>query len=186
MAIDLPREIKRDLALTVSRLAEAGADVKWVEEENFHLTLKFLGEVESAQLPELRVALSRASSDFPPFAFRLGELGAFPSLRRPRVIWAGVKAPTLLPELARRVEGEMTALGFPREERSFSPHLTLGRVRSPAGLTSLARLLETTSPPEGEVRVEEVVLFSSLLSREGPTYTSLARIPLAPPAPRQP
>lgn len=179
VALELPVGVRRALGELVRRLASSGADVKWVGEENFHLTLKFLGEVEPARLPELGEALSRVAGETAPFRFTAAGTGAFPSVRRPRVIWVGVdRGRDELRELAGRVDGALAELGFPREDRPFTAHLTVGRVRSPRGGEALVELLSSTAFPEREVAVEEMVLFQSVLGRGGPVYTALGRYPL--------
>lgn len=167
------------MAELVRHLARSQADVKWVEEENFHLTLKFLGEVDPGRLGEVAGALRSAVREVPAFRFQATGTGAFPSPRRARVIWVGVgEGTSQLRHLAARVDAELARLGFPPEERPFTPHLTLGRVRSPRGLDELARLLEGARFPALEVTVDGIVLFQSVLGRAGPLYTALNRFPL--------
>lgn len=179
VALELPGDVRRALAALVERLASTGADVKWVEEENFHLTLKFLGEVEPVRLAPLGEALSRAAAQMAPFRFTAAGTGAFPSARRPRVIWVGVEeGKEELRDLAGRMDRALADLGFPPEERPFSAHLTLGRVRSPKGMEELVRALGAATFEGREVAVREVVLFQSVLGRAGPVYTPLGRYPL--------
>ncbi|MDI6893228.1 MAG: RNA 2',3'-cyclic phosphodiesterase [Bacillota bacterium] len=176
VAVELPPSLRRALGELVRHLAESRADVKWVEEENFHLTLKFLGEVDPARLAELAEALARAAGEMKPFTFEAAGTGAFPSPGRARVVWVGVgRGAGELGRLAAAVDSQLADLGFAPESRPFSPHLTVGRVRSPRGATDLARALEQASFPAREVAVEEIVLFQSALGRSGPVYTPLGR-----------
>jgi len=176
VAVELPASVRRALGELARDLARCRADVKWVEEENFHLTLKFLGEVDQARLPEVQEALARAARGAKPFSFEATGTGAFPSPGRPRVIWVGVgRGAEELGSLAARVDAELARVGFAAEARPFSPHLTLGRVRSPRGVGDLVRALEQACFPAREVPVGEIVLFQSVLGRAGPVYTPVAR-----------
>ncbi|MEW6546616.1 MAG: RNA 2',3'-cyclic phosphodiesterase [Bacillota bacterium] len=179
VAVELPASVRQALGELVRYLGSSRADVKWVEEENFHLTLKFLGEVDASRLPHLGEALGRAARGVAPFDFQATGTGAFPSRRRPKVIWVGVgRGAAELGHLAGRVDAELAHLGFPRENRPFSPHLTVGRVRSPHRLDDLVRMLEQASFATRDVAVNEIVLFQSVLGRGGPVYTPLAHFPL--------
>jgi 2'-5' RNA ligase len=180
VAVELPTSVRRALGELVRDLARCGADVKWVEEENFHITLKFLGEVDPARLPEVQAALVRATRGAKPFSFEAAGTGAFPSPARPRVLWVGVgRGAEELGSLAARVDGELARVGFAPEARAFSPHLTIGRVRSPRGMSDLVDAMERACFPAREVLVEEIVLFRSTLGRAGPVYTPVARYRLS-------
>jgi 2'-5' RNA ligase len=149
VAIELDEPSRAALAALAGRLGAGGDPVAWVPPANFHLTLKFLGEAPAERLPEIEAACGRAAAPAQPFEILLRGAGAFPSPRRPRVIWAGVEAPPAdlapparspseppplprgLIDLAARVEAEIAPLGFPTEKRPFSAHVTIGRVREP-------------------------------------------------------
>lgn len=180
VAVELPASVRRALGELVRDLERSRADVKWVEEENFHLTLKFLGEVDEARLPEVKEALARVARGAKPFSFEAAGTGAFPSPGRPRVLWVGVgRGAEELGSLAARVDAELARVGFPPEGRPFSPHLTLGRVRSHRGMSDLAGALARACFPAREVPVEEIVLFQSILGRGGPVYTPVGRYRLS-------
>ena len=172
----------REMAAELSReLASAGADVKWVDAENMHLTLKFLGEVDSREVHEVCRAVESAAASQAPFRLDLCGAGAFPTIHRPRTLWLGCgPGSEPLAALAERIEAELHKLGYPREGRRFHPHLTLGRIRrGKAGLARLAELLAEHADFEaGRSRVDEVVVFSSQLDRGGPTYNPLGRAKL--------
>ena len=150
---------------------------------NLHLTLKFLGAVPEERIQAIVAALARSGSELRPFDARFRGLGAFPSTSRPRVIWAGVLdgAPEMI-ELARRVDAALAALGFAREERPFSPHVTLGRMRRPGRDPTLTEALAGGSTREfGRMRVPGAFLMRSELSPRGARYTELAEMPLGGP-----
>lgn len=155
-------------------------DVAWVGRDNFHLTLKFLGGVEPARLEAVVPALTRAAAGCPAFDLAVGGLGAFPSPTRPRVLWIGIdEGATESARLAARADDALAALGFERESRPFSPHVTLGRVREPRRQPGLAAALG--GGIVGRQRVERLSLMRSDLSPRGARYTELAAIPLTAP-----
>jgi len=180
VAVDLPEGLRREAAALQARFRSAGADVKWVEPENLHLTLKFLGSIEETQVSPLTERLKAAAGSLSSFTLRLEGIGAFPRTTDPRVIWVGVsEGKEKLAELASAVEQTCAELGFPKEERPFSPHLTIGRIRSrdhPAGLIKKLQVAEFCG--ETPAPVNQVILYQSTLSPQGPLYTPLAQIPL--------
>src|SRR5687768_14481435 len=136
-----PETCERALDL-VERLRPAAADFKWEKRENLHITLKFLGEVAPEQVDEVCRAITEAAADRAPFEFELFGAGVFPDLKRPSILWLGVREGSeQVEKLFRAIQRGATALGFPREDRKFSPHLTLGRLkrtaRPPRGLGEL-------------------------------------------------
>ena len=183
VAVELDDPARRDVGGVIERLRATGADVKWVAPGNLHLTLKFLGAVPAGDVPKVVEALHSALGDGgppAPFAFRLSGVGAFPSAASPRVVWVGVtQGQEPLVALAARVEAALEPLGFPRESRPFSPHLTVGRCRSPKNGATLGESIVSLRAYEGPpVAVGRVVLFSSDLRPTGPVYTPLATFSL--------
>lgn len=186
VAIPLGEELHRELDRLLRRLqadAPPGA-VKWVPAANIHLTLKFLGDIPPEQVEPILAALRKEVTELAPFSFFIEGFGCFPGLRRPRVLWAGVQERTgQLQALQARVERALNPLGFPPEDRAFSPHLTLGRVRDgvrPAELREISQLIERTQVGQlGEQMVQRVVLFRSDLRPAGPIYTPLGEVPLS-------
>jgi 2'-5' RNA ligase len=179
IAIPLPSSLHRPIQALTGRLRRSGADVKWVEEGNYHVTLRFLGEVAPAELTVLSKALQSLTSS-KSFPAQLGEVGAFPSQRSPRVIWVGFqKGGPEMGEIAHVLEEELRQRGFPPETRPFHAHLTLGRQRTPHNLDPLVNLL-VKEPPlvEPAYAVREIVLFSSSLTPQGPIYQQLESVKL--------
>jgi len=179
IAIDLTPEILQKLEQLSTRLRSEldEGQVRWVPVNNIHLTLKFLGNVSLANLEVLTKILKAECYSHPPFEVSVGELGAFPSIRRPRVIKVNVQAPAALASLQRGIENETTRLGYDREERPFSPHLTLGRVSRNASageVRQVSGLLERYEAGFlGAMRVASVHLYQSDLSSAGASYTKL-------------
>ena len=175
----LPEDIRQRLAVAVERLRPHAADVAWVAPTNFHVTLKFLGQVDEARVPALTEALQPAAAERPAFNIAVRGLGAFPSATRPRVLWAGLDDATGgMTALAERVDACCGRLGFPAEARAFAAHVTLGRVREARRQPALADVL-TRATDFGRVRVERVSLMRSELSPRGARYSALFEAPLA-------
>ncbi len=166
------------LSRAQERLRRSGADVKWVETRNLHLTLKFLGNVEPERLPAVEGVLHSIAAGTPRMTGRIHGLGAFPNARAPRVIWAGMSfQPDAASTVAARLESELALLGFAPEDRPFASHVTLGRTRSARGRASLVEELgKLVDSDFGSQSVTRLILFQSLLSSAGPTYTPLAEI----------
>jgi 2'-5' RNA ligase len=174
---------------TRAALATAAAELKrhtealpvsWVAPENFHVTVKFLGHVDDARVQRVIEALHTAARGHAPFDLEVRGLGAFPSTTRARVLWAGLTCGTAaLGTLAASVEDALAPLGFAREDRPFSPHITLARVREPRRAPELAEALSVASGRRfGRVAVPEIALMRSDLSPRGARYTTLASISL--------
>jgi 2'-5' RNA ligase len=183
IALDLPAILRGELQAVSLRLQRslAGAPLRWVAPESMHLTLQFLGDIDQAQMNEIELRLRGLTTGFTAFNVRLAELGVFPNLRRPRILWAGLQAPASLAELQRAVEAEMVELGFAPEDRPFTPHLTLARAHrdaQPAQLASLATELKAEQLAPLAAWLDELVVFRSQLNRGGAVYNPLVRIQL--------
>jgi 2'-5' RNA ligase len=168
VAVFPPQEVREE-ALKIARLLPSKDRIRWSKPENVHLTLKFLGDVEDEKLDELCTVLENLCAGHPPFNAYLASLGAFPSARRARILWAGIsKGSKQLRSLAANVDAALSPLGFERETRSYEPHLTLGRVRGRP--TSLDISKEASGRPFEVSRIE---LVESMLAGKGPTYRTV-------------
>jgi 2'-5' RNA ligase len=175
-AIEIPAEVRAGLAAVVERLRPRAPEVRWVRPEGIHLTLRFLGEVGEARLGEIVAAARRVGSGGP-LRLRTGGLGSFPDRGRPRVVWVGVEERgAALRRLREDLEAALGRIGFPPEERGWSPHLTLGRVR-PGGDPRPA-LAAASAPEAREFEAREFVLMESCLDPAGARYERRAAFPL--------
>lgn len=172
--------MRKRIAEEAARLAAVASGVAWVAPENFHVTLKFLGAVEEARLADVTSAVSATAAAAAPFEVAVRGLGAFPAATRARVLWAGTDDPAgRLRGLASAVDEALGALGFPREDRPFAGHVTLGRVREPSRRPALADALAAAAArPFGPVAVSHASIMRSDLSPRGARYTQLAACPL--------
>lgn len=162
------QSLKRDEGWRATR-------VGWVRRENLHITLKFLGEVAPELVEDLRLAAEVVSEGIEPFKLELDRLGAFPSPERPRVIWAGSSAPPEeILQLYERLEGELHSLGFPREGRPYTPHVTLGRVKG-RGRVTIGWLGEA-EPFHFTAEATGITLMESRLTPGGALYRPAFRV----------
>ncbi|MBI3021456.1 MAG: RNA 2',3'-cyclic phosphodiesterase [Candidatus Omnitrophica bacterium] len=181
IGIPLPPDVRSSLSRLQRELAASGADVKWVRPAQVHVTLKFLGEISEGERHAIEALVARVAASETPFAIRLNAFGAFPSLTAPRVVWVGVgEGGEAVARLTEAIEREGVAIPLRKEERAFSPHITLGRVRSPRGRQALVAALRDArwDPPPPPWRVSSVTLYQSVLRPEGPQHTVLAEFPL--------
>jgi 2'-5' RNA ligase len=174
VAVEIPETVKAQVDALEAQLKKTRADITWVQPKNMHVTLKFLGDLPSERLGAIREGVQEAVAALACFQMRLAHLGAFPNLDRPRVFWIDVQeGRTDLIHLQRRVEDALCARQFVREERPFSPHLTIGRVRSPRGLHALADQVHQTDFQSPPFSVQRVAVVRSELHPGGPVYTVL-------------
>jgi len=180
IAAPIPDEIRKKLKDIQAELRkhETGA-VRWVNPEGIHLTFHFLGEIEESGVTGLGEMLKEAGSACRSFSYRVRGLGAFPNLSRPRVFWAGLETGSEAEKLHELLKAGLVRLRYPVESRAFSPHLTLGRVKSPSGLAAVIGQVEKLKETElGEFETREVILFKSELRPGGALYTPLVTQPL--------
>ncbi len=183
IAVEFDAAIRERLAEVATRLRAASSGVKWVSPEQMHLTLKFLGEIEESAVDEVAVVMAEAASGIAPFEVRVAGVGAFPPHGAPRVVWAGLDdAANHLKRLHVRLDSGVAELGVERESRPFAAHLTLGRVKDPRASQGVRAAIEREAAADlGVQKVEELVLFQSVLSPKGPMYTGLRRQRLSAP-----
>lgn len=179
VAVPLPLDVKNQLGKLIDDWRKNGDKVGWVKKENLHLTLKFLGETSLDQVEPLKKGLAENLQGETAFGFSLSGAGAFPNLNRARVLWIGITGgKDKLAALAEKVEAATGPLGFPDEERGFSAHLTLGRVKDSRLSEGLLGKLRACTFEAKNVIVYEVVLFQSELAPGGSIYTPLERFEL--------
>ena len=178
IAIELDGTIKKVIKDIQSNLKKSGADVKWVALDNIHLTLKFLGNVESRKIPIITKAIWQIAIQMYPFAITINSLGGFPSLNNPRIIWIGIdEGRSDLIELSRYSEEKLGCLGFKSEIRSFKPHITIGRVRSELNRHYLSKEIKNFKfPGILSQAVNSITLFKSTLTQKEPIHEVLSRI----------
>jgi 2'-5' RNA ligase len=174
VALPLPHEVERRLATIIADLSKRSREVKWVRAESVHLTVKFLGDTDEKLIYRIGAALDAIAAESQPMVSVIDRLGGFPSLKRPRVIWAGGGEP-LDPavRLAGRGDAVTAEFGFDRETRPFKAHLTLGRVREGRRVDDLARYIESYRVEPCEMRLDRLVLIKSILTPQGAIYQRL-------------
>ncbi|HSB12352.1 MAG TPA: RNA 2',3'-cyclic phosphodiesterase [Blastocatellia bacterium] len=175
ICIEIPDSIKRRIGRLQEALRQIEAQISWTKPSNIHLTLKFLGGVEASRIERVGEAVKRAANGIGPFEVEVGGAGCFPSPRSPRVLWVGVpNVAEQLQKLSSRIEDELAREGFPREKRKFSPHLTIGRVRTPGKGASVAEQLISRGFESGSFTATEVIVMRSDLKPTGSIYTPQA------------
>jgi 2'-5' RNA ligase len=180
VSVDLPDDLAEPLAAVQSELGDSPG-LKPTDPTQAHLTLKFLGDVDEAQVPDLEEALETAvdAAGVEPFTATFGGLGVFPSLDYISVVWVGVReGGDEFTRLHEAVERETTALGFEPEDHEFTPHVTLARLSDARPKERVQRVVGEQDPTVGEMRVREVRLTESTLDREGSTYSTVSRVAL--------
>jgi RNA 2',3'-cyclic 3'-phosphodiesterase len=179
IAADLDTRVIEKICAAVDALKPRIPAIRWLPKANLHLTIKFLGDVEEAQIAPIGTALRDELKLFPVCTISAKGLGVFPDLRRPKILWVGL-AGNRLAELATKVESSLQPLGFAPEKRSFTPHLTIGRWRqADRPPKTLGQEIEDWRNFEfGACAVHEISLFQSVLKPEGATYYPLATVPL--------
>ena len=183
VAIPLPEPIKDELKRLIRWFIDARiTGVRWIPTENIHLTLKFLGQASKSDLETFLNRLTTTAQNHHSFDIAISRIGAFPNIRRARVVWAGLQAPPELIRLQKEIDVQSATIGCLPEERSFLPHLTFGRVDkniSPTELTLLAAALNKIPGHEiGRFQVKQFVLYRSDLRPSGAVYTHLAQFDL--------
>jgi len=184
IAIELPDELKERLASLLAKLQTAKHPyVKWVAPGGIHLTLKFLGNIYPDQVPGITEAINSAARGVSPFQLKLGGMGAFPNVERPRVIWVSLTGEVKRVKLLQQdIDAALSHFGFDRERRPFTPHLTLGRLKdraTPGDRGRIGKLVAATNAGSGPaMTVTEVSLMRSTLKPSGAEYSQLATVKL--------
>jgi len=174
MAFDLDNPtVRNKLAKAQALLVQTGADVKLVESENIHVTMRFLGDVTPTMVDKVFEEMRKIQ--FTPFTVQLKGIGVFPSLSYPRVVWAGIiEGADQLRDIFSQIEPRLRALGFAPDSKGFSPHLTIARVRSGRNKAQLADFVKENAGCDfGTIKAECLRLKQSVLSPKGPAYSTL-------------
>lgn len=183
IAIELSVQIQQALTELIEQLKQkSGHLVKWVQPQQLHLTLKFLGDTPQGMLPRLNAQLGTVAAGTVGFELTAKSCGVFPTPNRARVLWAGISCPPELTQLQKEIDAQLLGLGFAMEGRAFSPHLTLGRVSDSAEgqkvKAVVQELLNHAEDDFGSVAIQKFTLFQSTLTPAGPIYTPLQRYAL--------
>jgi RNA 2',3'-cyclic 3'-phosphodiesterase len=177
LALDPPEEILREIGRVQDKLRKLiHGDVRWVRPEAIHLTLKFFGDIRECDIANISAVAGKAAAEVGPLDLTIGGAGVFPDPHRPRIIWLGMSGDVArLTTFQQGMERALREIGFPGEERPFRPHLTLGRIRTPKGLTGLAEALKKgETVTAGRFTASGLCLFKSDLTPRGAVYSRLA------------
>jgi len=177
VAVEMPGPVRKALEEAQSDLKRLNIRARWVRPENIHLTLKFLGNIPVGHVASIGEVLRVVARAHGRFSLAAAGVGVFPDARRPKVIWAGLtRRPEALTPLQQDLDGRLAALGFPREEKPFRSHLTIGRFRAEGLPGPVADAVKRYAAVQfGTFTVDEIVLMKSDLRPEGPLYEQLAR-----------
>ncbi len=177
IAIEISEEIKNAIDLYAAPLKREKAKISWVKPSNVHITLKFLGEVSSEKIPEIYDSLVRCVMGKKPFEIEVTGTGGFPNLKRPRIIWVGLKKGSEeLKNLAASIDNELRKIGFQKEKREFKPHLTIGRVKYIDDIDRFVKKMNSEEFKGGIFTAEEILIMRSELKPTGAVYTKLHSI----------
>jgi 2'-5' RNA ligase len=178
IAIEIPEAIRKAVTAVTDSLKNTGADVKWVSDENIHITLQFLGETEESLIPKIKDTLDKILAPYSPFYIKMSHIGCFPDGRHPRVIWVGIEECRTLINLHNDITNAMAEFGYPKEDKEFTAHGTIGRVKSQKNSLGLRRRLDEIKTAEfSGFEVNSITLMKSELKSSGAKYYSLAEIP---------
>lgn len=172
VAINLPAAARRQIHRAAARLRDEGLPVRWIDPDKYHVTLKFLGEVGRDDVSTVEEVVRQVADGNGPFEARVGGFGAFPTIRRPRVLWIGLEPSPALRCVKQDLEWALAEAGFERETRAFHPHLTLGRASDDGGAGPFRGLDDIVAAMEysGSFPVKNLDLMRSRLGPEGPRY----------------
>jgi 2'-5' RNA ligase len=180
VALEIPAAVRENIAALLREVRPLAPQARWVRAENMHLTLKFIGEVAPPKADAIRAVLAQVPREGA-FPLQIRGLSFFPNERHPRVFWAGIEAGPELPRLAAAIEGALEPVGIAREDRAFTPHLTLARFNKPGLAEKLRVAVEKNSAREfGKIVTTEFHLIESRLKPTGAQYTRLATFSIAP------
>ena len=181
LAINLPDKQTRQISEAIEQWRRHRAAVRWTPASRIHLTLKFLGDVHESALKSICEACRDVASKHETMELRTAVTGAFPTVKRPRILWIGLASLQyrVLHNLQQDIENTLENMGFPREERPFSPHITVGRVKSGRKIARLMEAFMAYEPDQTPFAIDSFTLYSSTLTPQGPIYRELERFSLS-------
>ncbi|MCX8030697.1 MAG: RNA 2',3'-cyclic phosphodiesterase [Thermodesulfovibrionales bacterium] len=174
IAIDLPKEIKLQIQQLIKSISHLSHEIRWVPFENLHLTLKFLGEIDEKTINKIQQILKKVLGERTPFKISISGVGAFPNTKKPNVLWVGVAPSEELKLLFEAIDTSFVHIGFIREKRGYSPHLTIGRVKDHKNISEVIKSFnEFQGKTFGSFEVSEIYLMRSILHPQGAEYIKL-------------
>lgn len=180
IAIDMPEDIKNSIANVVEQADHKSKSIRWVPSENIHLTLKFLGEVKESLIAEIEKRIAAVCMRHSIFNIGIRSVGAFPNLKYPNILWVGIDASKELRDLFDAIEESLSELGFEKESRQFSPHITIARIKDKKEIDLTMKTLSSFKDTFfGIVNVKEILLMKSILKPTGAQYSKISTFMLA-------
>ena len=180
IAIELPELIKTILGEIQKELRKTGAHISWTKPANIHLTLKFLGDLDEKRVELLLQTTCQSVAEAKPFVLTTGDLGFFPNQKRPRVMWIGLGGDIpAITDLQEKLDRDLAAVGFPADDKPFSPHLTIGRFRTSKNINSLCNKISEIDFGAIQFVVDHITVMRSQLDPAGAIYTPLEKCPLS-------
>jgi len=177
ICFEIPAAVKEQIVKLQNELRSYGRGVRWVNPEGIHLTLKFLGDVPEENIGNIAEAVKTAARGLSPVTITIASAGAFPNFKRPRVLWIGIEEPTgQMGKIHESIEQELETLGYEKENRRFSPHLTLGRIKSFEGVEEVTDELSNMEINFGEFTAAEIIIMKSELKQTGAVYSPLFKL----------
>ncbi len=180
IAVPLSDDCRRAIATIQRTFRQLPCDVRWEEEDKFHITLKFLGDTSQEQIQILKKELEIRSKQFFEFEISFNNLGTFPNQRAPRIVWIGISEPETLAPIQEAVESVCQYLGFPKENRPFHPHVTLGRIKSNRNLHCLTEEIKSITFEAIQSKCNSIALMKSDLKPGGSVYSLIQKFPFQP------
>ena len=177
IAIDI--DVNKNLVEFASEIKKTQADLKLVEPENIHITIKFLGDTDEEKIEEIKEIIKNSVEEIEPFEIKLKGSGVFPNKNYMKVLWIGIEKADKIREIAKKIDKRLTKIGFEPEKRDFSAHLTIARIKSPRNKDKLIGIIEKYKEFEFEsINVDSIKLKKSDLTPKGPIYTTLVDVKL--------
>ena len=177
IAIDI--DVNKNLVEFASEIKKTQADLKLVEPENIHITIKFLGDTDEEKIEEIKEIIKNSVEEIEPFEIKLKGSGVFPNKNYMKVLWIGIEKVEKIMEIAKKINNQLTKIGFEPEKRDFSAHLTIARIKSPRNKDKLIGIIEKYKEFEFEsINVDSIKLKKSDLTPKGPIYTTLVDVKL--------